>query len=465
MDITRINYEPMPIWFASEEKKGRCKISTPKLVEFLKSNGFGIMDDKYIHRQENGMLKNTSESEITKWIYKYFKKFDYEDFLNTDLLGVVKSIVKRTDEDEGGEVIVETNHQYFTKDEVIGTLMDNGWIKSNLSIYLNEFHEDKKSIIDEESEQNYTPLFRDDKDCVYTFFENGLVTTTKNGSSISDYDSNSIDGFIWESSINKNLDYYKLGSNEKGLFERFVEKCMSYKNDKDEWVIDESEYESFRTSYGYMISNHTNGGDTPCVIYVDRDSDGKHAEGGNGKSLVLGSLKYWKPTVTLNGRDEKVRNGDSFVYENVTPETEFVFLDDVSSDFDFSQIFNACTGDVHIQRKHKYPIVITSHRKPKYGIATNYILSDNDFSTKRRQVINEFGSFWHELRRLDEETPDVYLGKRLFDEFNSTDCNQFFQFGFRCIEEFLQKGLVQNNHSNYLKKQLIAQVEGDGVRD
>ena len=465
MDITRINYEPMPIWFASEEKKGRCKISTPKLVEFLKSNGFGIMDDKYIHRQENGMLKNTSESEITKWIYKYFKKFDYEDFLNPDLLGVVKSIVKRTDEDEGGEVIVETNHQYFTKDEVIGTLMDNGWIKSNLSIYLNEFHEDKKSIIDEESEQNYTPLFRDDKDCVYTFFENGLVTTTKNGSSISDYDSNSIYGFIWESSINKNLDYYKLGSNENGLFERFVEKCMSYKNDKDEWVIDESEYESFRTSYGYMISNHTNGGDTPCVIYVDRDSDGKHAEGGNGKSLVLGSLKYWKPTVTLNGRDEKVRKGDSFVYENVTPETEFVFLDDVSSDFDFSQIFNACTGDVHIQRKHKSPIVIPSHRKPKYGIATNYILSDNDFSTKRRQVINEFGSFWHELRRLDEETPDVYLGKRLFDEFNSTDWNQFFQFGFRCIEEFLQKGLVQNNHSNYLKKQLIAQVEGDGVRD
>ena len=465
MDFVEIDYRPMPIWYKSEDKRQICKISTPKLVEFLKRNGFGVMDDKYIHRQESGLLRYTDEAEISKWVYKYFKSFDYEEFINPEFLGIEKSLILVTDEDDEGDRIVETNKQYFTKDEVISSLMENGWFPTKLKIYLNEFHEDKRLIKDEESKQTFTPIFRDLQESVYTFFQNGVVETSKNGSNLKDYDVNTLDGFIWEKSINNNLDNIKIDDTKKGLFERFVEKCMSYKNDKDEWILDEKEYESFRTVYGYLLSNHTNGGDTPCSIFVDRDSDGKHAEGGNGKSLVMGSLRYWKPTESLNGRSKMVREGNDFVFGNVTHETEFVFIDDVSSDFDFSQIYNACTGEVHVQRKHKSPLVIPSHRKPKFGIATNFILSDNDFSTSRRQIINEFGSFWHDLRKFEKQTPDEFLGKRLFDEFNSEDWNQFFNYGFRCIREFLQNGVIKNTHSNYLKKQLKAQIEGDGVSD
>ena len=464
-DYIKIDYHPQPIWFATDEKKPKCKISDSLFVDLLKRNGFGIMDDDFVHRQESGVIKPTDEGEMTKWVYKYFKNMDYEDFLNPDFLGVVKSTIEVTHEDSEGERIVETNNKYFTKDEVIRALMESGWFPTKLKIYLHEFHEDKRLMIDDETKQNFTPLFRDEKETVYSFFRNGVVVTNENGSKLKDYDVNTLDGFIWEKTINNNIDSISINNTKKGIFEMFVEKCISYQNEKGEWILDTNEYESFRTSYGYLLSNYTNGGDTPCVIYVDRDSDGKHAEGGNGKSLVMGSLKYWKPTESLNGRSRMVREGNDFVFGHVTLETEFVFIDDVSSDFDFSQIYNACTGEVHIQRKHKSPIVIPSHRKPKFGIATNYILSDNDFSTSRRQIINEFGSFWHDLRKFDEQTPDEFLGKRLFDEFNSEDWNEFFNYGFRCIEEYLQKGVIKNTHSNYLKKQIICQIEGDGVND
>ena len=464
-DYIKIDYHPQPIWFATDEKKPKCKISDSLFVDLLKRNGFGIMDDDFVHRQESGVIKPTDEGEMTKWVYKYFKNMDYEDFLNPDFLGVVKSTIEVTHEDSEGERIVETNNKYFTKDEVIRALMESGWFPTKLKIYLHEFHEDKRLMIDDETKQNFTPLFRDEKETVYSFFRNGVVVTNENGSKLKDYDVNTLDGFIWEKTINNNIDSISINNTKKGIFEMFVEKCISYQNEKGEWILDTNEYESFRTSYGYLLSNYTNGGDTPCVIYVDRDSDGKHAEGGNGKSLVMGSLKYWKPTESLNGRSRMVREGNDFVFGHVTLETEFVFIDDVSSDFDFSQIYNACTGEVHIQRKHKSPIVIPSHRKPKFGIATNYILSDNDFSTSRRQIINEFGSFWHDLRKFDEQTPDEFLGKRLFDEFNSEDWNEFFNYGFRCIEEYLQKGVIKNTHSNYLKKQIISQIEGDGVND
>lgn len=464
-DYIEIDYRPQPIWFATDEKKPKCKISDSLFVDLLKRNGFGVMDDNFVHRQESGVITPTNEGEMTKWVYKYFKNMDYEDFLNPEFLGVVKSTIEVTHEDSEGERMVETNNQYFTKDEVIRALMESGWFPTKLKIYLHEFHEDKRFIVDDESKQNFTPLFRDEKETVYSFFRNGVVETNKNGSKLKDYDVNTLDGFIWEKTINNNIDSISINYTKKGLFEQFVEKCMSYQNEKGEWILDTKEYESFRTSYGYLLSNYTNGGDTPCVIFVDRDSDGKHAEGGNGKSLVMGSLKYWKPTESLNGRSKMVREGNDFVFGHVTPETEFVFIDDVSSDFDFSQIYNACTGEVHIQRKHKSPIVIPSHRKPKFGIATNYILSDNDFSTSRRQIINEFGSFWHDLRKFDEQTPDEFLGKRLFDEFTSEDWNEFFNYGFRCIGEYLQKGVIKNTHSNYLRKQIISQIEGDGVND
>lgn len=464
-DYVEIDYKPMSIWYKSDEKKPKCKISNTQLVELLKRHGFGLMDDLYIQRTESGILKYTEESQITKWVYDYYRSFDYEDFLNPEFLGVVKSEIQVTEENEDGEKIVETNHQCFTKDEVISALMETGWFPTKLKIYLNVFHEDKKLIKDEETKQNFTPLFRDSKNSVYTFFKNGVVETTKNGSQVNEYNVNTLDGFIWENSINKFHQEILIENSEKGLFEKFVEKCMCYQNDKNEWVLDEDEYKSFRTVYGYLLSNYTNGGDTPASIFVDRDSDGKHAEGGNGKSLVMGSVKYWKPTESLNGRSRMVREGNDFVFGTVTPETEFVFIDDVSSDFDFSQIYNACTGDVHVQRKHKSPIVIPSHRKPKYGIATNYILSDNDFSTARRQYINEFGSFWHDLRKMEGIEPPEELGKRLFDEFDSIDWNQFYNYGFKCIQEYLENGVIKNTHSNYLKKQLISQIEGDGVND
>ena len=45
------------------------------------------------------------------------------------------------------------------------------------------------------------------------------------------------------------------------------------------------------------------------------------------------------------------------------------------------------------------------------------------------------------------------------------DWLDFFNFGFRCIQEYLTKGVVENVHQNYRYKQLISQIEGVGVND
>ena len=146
-------------------------------------------------------------------------------------------------------------------------------------------------------------------------------------------------------------------------------------------------------------------------------------------------------------------------------DSEFVFMDDVDVDFPFNMIYNYTTGDMEIERKHTNKFVIDESIKPKIGVCTNYIMSDTSHSTKRRQYVIEFGNFWnfHDKQGISVEK---YLGKRLIDnDFTDNDWIQFYNFGFRCIQEFLTKGVVETEKSNYERKQYITKLEGNGVND
>ena len=170
-------------------------------------------------------------------------------------------------------------------------------------------------------------------------------------------------------------------------------------------------------------------------IFVDRDSDGVNFEGGNGKSLVMKSVKHWKNTTDINGKN--VNPSDKFTFSGVKLDSQFVFMDDVNVDFPFKIIYNYTTGPMEIERKGVDRFVIGEDVKPKIGVCTNYIMSDNNWSTSRRQYVVEFGSFWNQKAK-EGVSVEQYLGKRLIDrEFSDNDWIQFYNFGFRCIgEEF-----------------------------
>jgi hypothetical protein len=178
----------------------------------------------------------------------------------------------------------------------------------------------------------------------------------------------------------------------------------------------------------------------------------------------MGSVEHWKNTLSINGKNMNKEN--QFLFSGVFSDTEFIFLDDVNDDFDFKIIYNYTTSDMEVERKYVNRMVIPKETKPKIGVATNYILSDTDFSTSRRQYIVEFGSFWHDLTKYKGTSVQEYYDKRLFDYgWTDQDWNDFFNFGFHCIQEYLLKGVVQNDRSNYKRKQVVAKIEGFGTND
>ncbi len=447
-----------PIWV---NEKGRCVVKRNKVHDLLKEFGYGelrINGDKeglFIKRGSDHIIEEVNVKKVSEFIYKVYNHKPEKSFLNPNELGVTKS-EKNIYDDDGDVIDVEV--EYFSKDEVVNGLIDFGWFSEKHSIYLNEY-----------DDQN-TPRFMDNRDEVYTFFKNGVVKITKDSVDLVGYDSIK-KGYIWRSQI-KHKHHVEINDSiidgkNKGDFEDFVEKCMWVRNKKDEWELDEKEYESLRSVYGYLISSDTLGGQTPCPMFVDKESDGSNADGGNGKSFVMGSIEKWKKTYQLNGRQiKRGSDGIRFLFSGVSLDTKFIFLDDVDSDFDFGLIYNFTTGDIEFERKMLNRLVIKKDIKPKVGLTTNWILPDTNWSTMRRQILVEFGSYWSEEGK--KQTPPSHTkhyGKMLIDEFTPEEMNDFYNFGFRCVKEYLRKGIVKNEHSNYRRKQLISQVEGVGVND
>ena len=434
------NTYPKPIWVC---KNKRTVIEHFKLLDLLNKRGYGTLNGQLIRRSDENVLSLKDTTELWEELYEFFMEFDESDYEDESKLGVLNN-----------------ENKFITKSEVRNAFVNYGVFKNTL--YLNKYSEDSDILNNPKKRHLHTPLFRDNKDEVYTFFNNGVVKTTRNGSILKGFQTLN-DGYIWDTKIRKELNEIDLSDKTKGLFEEFVEKCMSVKNDNGEWTIDETEYESFRTVYGYLLSNYTNNGETPSPVFVDRESDGVHAEGGNGKSLVMKSVKHWKMTTPINGRN--IQKDNRFTFSGIKDNTEFVFLDDVNVNFPFEIIYNYTTGDMEIERKGIDRKVIPEDIKPKIGVCTNYIMSDTSHSTARRQYVVEFGRFWNEQSKKGISV-EKYLGKRLIDrDFTESDWNRFYNFGFRCIQEFLEKGVVQTDKSNYLRKQLISKIEGHGVND
>lgn len=458
---TTPNKTLMKIWV---EHNGKCVVIKPFVCDFLNKIGYGELNEKeFIKRGKDGILSIVNEKIVSKFIHKYYKQFDEKYYQDPNLLGVKCGEEPILDDDDN---VIAHVDKYFHKDQVIHAIQASGWFDKKQIIYLNEFTDDKSNLEDGE-EYLYTPTFRDNDKEVFTFFKNGVVKTTSNGSDMISFQ-NIKDGYVWESSIRNQIDEIVIDPKRVGIFQKFVEHAMMYRDKNGKWKLDDKEYESFRTIYGYCLSNYNNNGDTPAPLFVDRDSDGKHAEGGNGKSLIMGSIREWKNTTPINGKNIDIK--DKFLFSGVGLDTEFIFMDDVNSDFNFKTVYNYTTSDMEIERKFKDRFVIDKNKKPKIGVASNYILTDTDYSTLRRQHVVEFGSFWHDKMKDEKISPQIYFnGKRFFEKdeklFSKKDWLDFFNFGFRCIQEYLEKGVVVNPHQNYRFKQTIAQIEGVGIND
>ena len=158
-------------------------------------------------------------------------------------------------------------------------------------------------------------------------------------------------------------------------------------------------------------------------------------------------------------------HGGRFQFADVCLDTKLILIDDLRPDFNFESLFSMITGDMEIEGKGTNKFTIPEERKPKFGITTNYVLMGTGTSVSRRMHIVEFGDYWNRCIQEGENPSDTkHLGKLLFDrnDFDQDDWDDFYNFGFGCVQDYLSHGLVQADTSDYFLKALKQKIEGVG---
>jgi len=432
-----------------ESTKTSVSINPYKLKEFLQSEGFGLflMDKdrtskKILFMNDNGTLKLYNPVETKRFVREILESITDDDFA-----------------------------PLFIEEEVSRDELLKGWSKYHPSRLNAEVLDDLEIYSEHDLDwTNDLQLFTDDQHSSYVRFRNGVVKITKDNIELLDPSHESVQGNVWESSIiERDINIKK----SDGLFTKFVEKAVLVRDrniTNNDWIKEypvtdgtKESLEALRTSFGYLIHSHNTPDRMKAIFFIDKGSDIGKPEGSNGKSLILQSLKHFKKMSNQDGRRFRndVDGGGRFQFADVTLDTKLVLIDDLRTDFKLDGLFSMITGEMEIEGKGVNKFTIPVERKPKFCITSNYVLMQTATSHRRRMHIVEFGDYWNRCENKKESPSDEkHLGRMLFENYDQDDWDEFYNFGFECVQDYLKKGLVQADTSNYFLKALKQKIEG-----
>lgn len=183
------------------------------------------------------------------------------------------------------------------------------------------------------------------------------------------------------------------------------------------------------TAIGYMLCNKLPRGGSRCrsFLCVNEDSEAY----ANGKTLFAKAIAQLCNPVAVDACCSLGAFDLSVVKEN----TNLLIIDDVPYCYDFSKVFNLCTGDWYIERKGQ-PTLIIPQKKAPYLIITSNASSAmlrRDGSFRRRFAVLEFASMF------GPEVPiDKYIGRLMFHDWDCAQWHMFDNFMFYCVLEYLR---------------------------
>lgn len=287
-------------------------------------------------------------------------------------------------------------------------------------------------------------IFRkDEKQYMQMYFQNCIVTVTKNGYKTSEY--SKLDGYIWESQIIQRT------FNPKALSDStdFKKFCFNISNQEADRFL------SIRTTLGYLIHNYKNPSYCPAVILND-EVISDHPEGGTGKGLLLKAVEQYMKTVTIEGKTFTFDK--SFVYQQVNADTKVLSFQDVNKSFDFERLFSVLTDGINVEKKGLQAIHFSFEDSPKVVITTNYAIKGSGNSHERRRHELEIAQYYNKSK-----TPFDEFKKMMFHDWSEADWQNFDMFMIDCAQTFLIYGLKAQKLINLPEKRLIAETSSEFI--
>lgn len=366
---------------------GFLKLDPGALLEFLKENGFGLLNKSSVKgtvivKIDGRVVIVVSPADIRKFCWEYAtRKFEFTD----------------PEEEKQVTNLLFRERSIFNK--------DNMQLLSDVMI--NEIE--------------------DTQDVSYLFFKNCILIIT--AEKIEKVPHEKVNGHFFATDIidfNLQTEEFK---KRDGLFRNFLLDISSHANQE----VAKQNFESLASLVGFILHRYKDPANPRSLILLD-PYRGEGANGGAGKSLLAEAFEKIRSTVTEDGK--RFHTNDRFALSNVNYDTRILVLDDIPERFDFTKLFPLISERAVVEKKYQDKFVINYEKSPKIVITTNYTIDGDDESSKRRKVEFILSDVFN-----SKYGPIDKYGVRFFEKWSDEEWENFYVAMALCIKHFLKNGI------------------------
>lgn len=181
------------------------------------------------------------------------------------------------------------------------------------------------------------------------------------------------------------------------------------------------------------------------------------SSGRSGKSLIFTGIEYVRPTFHIDGRVLDDKQEFKFIYDGLTEFHDFINVDDFAERGLFSNFYSSVTGKRQVNPKNLSSFTLSYEDSGKMGISSNFELPDTNSSTIARLLNGGVSDFYHESTKKNDyketRTPFTRFGRRLYDDFNTQEWNQFYNLIAYAIQMYMRFDKIQPPMENLEKRQ------------
>lgn len=373
-----------------------------------------------------------SENNLQTSPKQYADFFEQENFVRVIEQGNDNIIILK----DSNNVVSPFNH----KTETVKFLKDN----------INELYPDEvENRIAMESQktviQGYLLLpskeliyYTDDKNTFGLPFKNGFFKYNGKDEKLECLDYKDVNGFFASHKAQKHEFKQVLNDDTMSVFQRFLTMASTGKDplNDDLTEADDDTLFSFCSMVGYLCHTHKNRSFSPAIILTDEGANDVGRNGGRGKTILANAISQVQPTITKGGKEFQPNYIHNFADLDIS--RRVYVIDDVPAGFAYDELYTNIVGSINCQRKGTVAQEIPFKYAPKFIITTNWAVRYNneETSTNRRFIEFKFTDYFN----LENKPYEVF-GHTLFDDWDGTEWNRFYNFIYYCVGLYLKHGV------------------------
>jgi len=244
----------------------------------------------------------------------------------------------------------------------------------------------------------------------------------------------------WRTELEDNLD--NLSKNEADAYKSANKFNIHGPNLKDfERQEQEQHLINKMYAFGYLMHRYKFKSRAWVVFGMDdtpQKDNGSY--GGTGKSIFFEGVSIIKNRLFLDGKNDDLFK-DNHVFENVSTNTDVIYIDDTSESFPMKRIFSMTTGDITVNPKGKARTPIKYDKAPKMGITSNFSPDDLGPSVMRRILFFGTSNYYHVDKSgmfNENRQPIDDFGKEFWSpEYTPAEWEADFNFMAQCCQLYL----------------------------